>query len=117
MHKLLILALLLSPEWVQAQPAGPSSDKNKTASLTTIDGCLQSADNEFTLTESDGTSHTLAGNGNKLNHQVGHQVEITGKPGIRTVDTTPVGGASSAKEIPVFEVKSLKQIADTCKGY
>ena len=118
MYKTLLLtfALLLSAVCVQAQPANPPSDKkDSAASLTTIEGCLQSAHGNYTLTDNDNTLHVLTGATSKLSHQVGHQVEITGKPGIRTIDTTPEGGASSAREQPVIEVKSVKHIADTCK--
>ncbi len=85
--------------------------------MTTLQGCLQSADYQYTLTDSDGTAHTLVGSLGKLAHQVGHEVEVTGKPGTRSQDTTPPGGASSVKVITVFEVKTVKQVADTCKSY
>ena len=119
MRKTLMLALLLllSAAWLQARPANPSSDKNNASEPVTIQGCLQNSDNQFTLIESDGTAHTLAGSGKKLSQQVGHEIEVTGKDETRTTDTTPVGGASSVKMITVFQVKTIKQIADTCKSY
>jgi hypothetical protein len=118
MHKILMLALLLlTAVWSQGQPANPYSEKSKAADVTTLQGCLHSADYEYTLTDTDGTVHTLAGSLGKLAHQVGHEVEVTGKPGTRSQDTTPAGGASSVKVITVFEVKTVKQVADTCKSY
>jgi|SRR5271157_2657114 len=116
MHKTVILALLLFAAWLQAQPANPSSDKNKPSDVTTIQGCLQSAAGIFTLTESNGTVHRLSGYANKLSHHVGHEVQITGKPGVNTVSDTSYGAASSAEEIPVFDVKTVTHIADTCKS-
>jgi len=105
----LTLVLLVSAVWLQAQDAG------KTSSLETIEGCLQRSEGQYSLTDNTGTIHHLTGGASKLNPHVGHEVEITGKPGVRTLDTTPQGGASSAVEQPIFEVKSVKHVADTCK--
>ena len=116
MRKTLTLALLLlSAVWLQAQ-TNPSSDKSKTSGPVTIEGCLQSAGGEFTLTESNGTVHQLSGSGNKLGHQVGHEVQITGKHSTKTTADTSYGAASSAQVVPVFEVKTVTQVADTCKS-
>jgi hypothetical protein len=118
MRKALTLTflLLISTVCSQAESASPSSDKNqKSADLNTIQGCLALSKGQYTLTEGDGTIHLLAGNANKLYPQVGHEVELAGKPGTRTEETTSAGGASGANEFAVFEVKSVKHIADTCK--
>lgn len=113
---LLTLLLLISSVWSQAETAGPLPEKNQNSSnLTTIQGCLKIARGQYELTESDGTLHLLSGAARKLGPHVGHEVELTGKPGTRTEDTTIAGAGSSANEFAVFEVKSVKQIADTCK--
>ena len=95
MRKALVLALglLISAVCLQAQSGSsvpdpgqaPAKASGKTSSLTTMEGCLQSAHGQYTLTDRDGTVHQLSGAANKLIHHVGHQVELTGKPGIRTV--------------------------------
>ena len=117
---LLTLVLLISVIGLHAQAANPSPDSGqpaaKVSDLPTLEGCLQESDGQYTLTENDGTTHDLSGGFSKLKHQVGHQVEITGKPGTRSFDTTPAGGASSIIIKPVFEVKSVKQLADKCKS-
>ena len=115
MNKSLMFALLLliSAVWLQAQDA--SQTAGKTSDPTTIQGCLQSSMGQYSLTDKDGIVHQLSGAANKLGHQVGRQIEVTGKPGIRTADTTNAGAGSSAVEQAVFEVKSVKQIAPTCK--
>ncbi|HZL69452.1 MAG TPA: hypothetical protein VFC29_19230 [Candidatus Limnocylindrales bacterium] len=115
MRKTLVLTLVLlaSAVWLQAQDAGKTG--GKTSDLDTIEGCLQRSEGQYSLTDNTGTIHHLTGGASKLNPHVGHEVEITGKPGVRTLDTTPQGGASSAVEQPIFEVKSVKHIADTCK--
>lgn len=117
MRKTMVLALLLSAAGLHAQPANPSSDKNKPSEPTTLEGCLQSSESKFILIESDGTAHTLAGSGNKLSKEVGHEVELTGKDESSSLDTTPPGGASSVRVITVFRVKTIKKVDDTCKSY
>jgi hypothetical protein len=98
---------------LQAQDAGKAS--GKTADLDTIEGCLQRSEGQYTLLDNTNTIHHLSGGASKLSHYIGHEVEITGKPGVRTRDTTAQGGASSAVVQPVIEVKSVKHVADTCK--
>ncbi len=116
MRKTLVLGLLLlvSAAWLQAQSAS-SSDKGKTSDLITIEGCLQTSQGQYMLTETSGNVHRLTGADNKLKHHIGHEVEITGKQTIRTIDTSQQGIAASAAEQEVIEVKSVKHIADMCK--
>jgi len=116
----LTLVLLISAVWLQAQSANPSSNagqtSGKTSNLTTLTGCLQISDGHYILTEDNGTPNQLSGAASKLGHQTGHRIEVTGKPGIKTIDSTSVGAGSSVIEQVVFEVKSVKQVADTCKS-
>ena len=119
MGKTLMLTLVLFVSGVcsQAGSASPSSQKDKNSSdLSTIQGCLKLSRGQYSLIEGDGTDDQLSGNAKKLNPLVGHEVELTGKVVIRTEDTTSVGGGSSALQFPVFEVKSVKPIADTCRS-
>ena len=106
----LTLVLLISAVWLQAQ------DMGKTSALTTIQGCLAYTDGHYRLTDSRGKVYQLSNEANKLTHHVGHEVAVTGKPGVRSVDTTVQGSESSVKEEPVFKVTSVKHIADTCKA-
>ena len=115
MRKTLMVTLVLmaSTGWSQAQDAGQTP--SKTSGLPTIEGCLQTKNGQYILTENNGTVHLLSGYANKLKNYVDHQVEIAGKPGIRTVDTTGAGIASTAVEQKVFEVKTVKQTGATCQ--
>jgi len=106
--------LLISAVWMQAQAAGQTS--GKTSTVTTIEGCLQYTDSHYRLTDSSGAVHQLSNEANKLTHYVGQQIQVTGMPGVRTVDTTVQGAESSAKEQPVFKVKTVKSVASTCKA-
>jgi hypothetical protein len=110
-----ILAICL-----QAQSANPSSDAKQTSGkepdLTMLTGCLRVENNHYLLTEkSNGSTSQLSGAANKLGHQVGREIEVSGKPGIKTMDSTLAGAGSSALEQQVFEVKTVKRVADACQ--
>jgi len=109
-----ILAICL-----QAQSADQSSDAKQTgkeSDLTTLTGCLRVENNHYLLTEkSNGSTSQLSGAANKLGHQVGREIEVSGKPGIKTMDSTLAGAGSSALEQQVFEVKTVKRVADACQ--
>jgi hypothetical protein len=110
---ILTLALLVCAVCLPA--LGKSKANDKTSDLETMQGCLHRSMGEYTLIDDTNTIHHLQGLESQLSHHIGHQVEITGKPGVRTLDTTPAGGASAAVVQPIIEVKSVKHIADTCQ--
>ena len=116
MYKTLTLTLLLlvSALWVQAQEAGQPA--STTSGLTTLQGCLTYTNGHYRLTEDNGTAHQLQSQAQKLTKHVGHEVTITGKPAVRSVDTTIQGAASSVKEQQVFKVSSVQHVADSCKS-
>jgi hypothetical protein len=109
---MLILVLLVSALWLNAQDAGQTA--GKTAGLTTLQGCLTYTNGHYRLTEDNGTAHQLQSQAQKLTKHVGHEVTITGKPAIRSVDTTIQGAASSVKEEQVFKVSTVQHVADKC---
>jgi hypothetical protein len=109
---MLALILLISAMLLQAQDSGQASGNN--ASPTTLEGCLTYSAGHYRLTDSSGMVYQLSNQANKLTKHVGHQVKLTGKPGIRTIDTTIQGGASSAKEQHVFKVNTVEHVAETC---
>jgi hypothetical protein len=92
----------------------PAQDKGKSSNLETIEGCLQRVEGQYTLIDSTNTIHYLVGGAKLLSPHNGHEVEITGKPGSRTLDATLQGAASSGKVQATIQVKSVKHIADTC---
>ncbi|MGC2108316.1 MAG: hypothetical protein WA655_02295 [Candidatus Korobacteraceae bacterium] len=109
-----VLVLILSGVCLRALDSGQKADKN--SDLTTLQGCLQMSNSRYLLTEdNNGATHLLSGAATKLGHQVGREIEVTGKPAIKTLDSTIAGAGSSAVEQEVFEVKSVKRIADVCK--
>lgn len=120
MYKVLMLALLLlvTTGWLRALEGYPPSndDQKGTSGLTTLEGCLQSAGGHYSLTDTSGKVYRLAYSG-KLNHHAGQMVQITGKPSVKTIDTnTNYGVEATAAEVPIFEVKTVTHVADTCKA-
>ncbi len=118
MCKTLMIALLFvaSAACLPAQQ-GSSSDNqmsDKKPAPTTIEGCLQNSAGKYTLTEADGTVFTLSSHANVMAKHIGHEVQVTGVPAVKTVSTTQQGVASTAKQIPIFRVQSIKHVADTC---
>jgi hypothetical protein len=112
----LAVAMLSAVLFLPALSATQSNQESSAAAAsdqTTIEGCLQGAGWEYTLTEKDGMTHQLA-RGKKLNQYVGHEVQITGVAIVRTTSTTPVGGAASVNMRTVFSVKSVKDLRKTC---
>jgi hypothetical protein len=111
---MLVVVLLLSAASLQAQD---NMGKSSGAASSTIQGCLSRDGGYFYLTDSSGKKYHLVGyNAKEIDEHVGHTVAITGMPTIKTTDTTVQGSESTAKEAPVFKVKSIKHIADTCKA-
>ncbi len=112
---LLVLLLLSSSLCLQAQEGHPGADIwLAPTGPNTVDGCLKSSGGHYTVTGKDGAVTDLTGDTARLSHYVGHEVEITGKPTIRTLDTTVIHAASTAEELPALEVKSAKEVSKMC---
>jgi hypothetical protein len=93
---------------------GQAQQGSKTASPTTVQGCLQYNHRHYVLTDSSGTSHELYGKSSMLKPHVGHEVEVTGTEDVHTTGTTQEGAASSAHMAPILRVTSVKHLADSC---
>jgi len=116
---MLALAFLLSTAWVTAQnqyPQTGSSQPGTTASQpTTIQGCLQESNGNYTLTSDSGMTYQLQGDSSMLSKHVGHEVRITGS-------TSSSGNSSSAMSTnsgqsqETLMVKSMKHISTTCSN-
>ena len=114
MYKKIVVALVLlfSAVWLQAQASGQAGTSSSNS--TTVQGCLENRAGRYSLKASDGMVYKLTGEANKLKDHVGHEVEITGKPTVRTYSSTEQGAASTTREQHVIRVESIKHIADTC---
>lgn len=110
------LALVISACWLQAQEGDPGADVWVSANTypPTIDGCLQRHGFYYYVIGKDGRVYNLTHDTAVPGHFVGHQVEITGKPTVISLDTTETHAASTVEELPALEVKTVKQLSETC---
>ena len=119
---LLAITLLASAAWIQAQAQYPqtgSSQTGETASgQTTVEGCLQHSNGNYTLTDNTGTTYQLQGATSKLNPHIGHEVKITGSTmsGATSTTTGTQTGTQNAGTQSSLMVESVKHIAKTCKS-
>jgi hypothetical protein len=114
---LLALTLLLSAAWLQAQDAsqtGSSQTGTAASGQTTVQGCLQGSDGNYTLTDKSGTTYQLQGDTKKLSAHVGHEVQITGS----TSGTSATGSAmgTQAGGAQQLTVQSMKHVSKTCQS-
>jgi len=107
-----IALLVRQPITLRAQSGQP---KGEEANYVTAEGCLQRSGWQYFLNERDGTQEQLTSYP-KLKDFVGHEISITGVRGVRTVDNTPAGGASSVITHPVINVKTVKDLGKGCVG-
>ncbi len=108
-----VLMLLTSAVYITAQYANSQAPGG--AVPNQVEGCLQTARGHYNVTDATGAKVELSGAANKLGKLVGHTVQVSGTPGIRTSDTTTQGAASSAVEIPVLKVSTVKDLGKGCK--
>ena len=111
-----LLMLVISALRLQAQEGNPGADVWVSADTypPVIDGCLQRWGFYYKVIGSDGTIYSLTRCTKGLSHYIGHQVEITGKPTVISLDTTEVHAASTVEEFPALAVKSVKELSKTC---
>ncbi len=119
MCKILILTVVLLisfPLWLQAQEGDPGRDIWVPTNTypPTVQGCLQSASLHYTVVAQDGTVYNLTGSTAKLSRYIGHEVEITGEPTVRSFSTTEKNIASTVEERPALVVRSVKELSKTC---
>jgi hypothetical protein len=107
--------LVGSTPWLQAQEGYPGLDRWQAPSdPPTVQGCLLNSGTHYFVVWKDGTVTRLTGNTARLSRYVGHEVEVSGKPTVITLDTTAKEAASTAEELPALDVKSAKELAQTC---
>ena len=114
---ILSLLILIFAVWLHAQEGDPGVDGWVSGKMypPTIEGCLERHGFYNRLVGKDGTVYNLT-HDTGLSRFVGHEVEISGKPTIITLDTTMVQAASSAEELSALEVETVKDLSDTCRA-
>jgi hypothetical protein len=119
MTKILLLALtfLIPAALLQAQDASQSaSSQTGTAASgrTTVQGCLQGSDGNYTLTDKSGTTYQLQGDTSKLKAHVGHEVQITGSTSGTSATSSAMGTQAGGTQQPILTVQSMKHVSKTC---
>ena len=118
MRKILLLALvlLMSALWLRAQEGDPGRDIWIPTNTypPTIQGCLRNASIRYSVVCQDGTIYNLTGATGKLRPYIGHEVEITCKPTVKSLSTTEKDIASTVEAIPVLDVKTVKELSKRC---
>jgi len=114
-----LLLLFVSPA-ILAQPAVGSAFAGKSDSgsheVAEIQGCLQRDKGFYILVDTNNEYQRLSDN-KSFKKLLGHEVRLTGTPEVRTIDTTPPGGASSAIEQHYFKVKTVQDVTSNCHAY
>jgi hypothetical protein len=116
---LLALALLIPAALLQAQDAsqtGSSQTGTSASGQTTVQGCLQGSDGNYTLTDKSGTTYQLQGDTKKLSGHVGHEVQITGSSSGTGATSSAMGTQAGGTQQPILTVKSMKHISKTCQS-
>lgn len=116
----LSLLLLAFSTGVPAQPSRANAfappGNSDSHDLAEIQGCLERDQGFYILVDRNNEYERLSDNKN-LKKLLGHEVKLTGKPAVRTIDNTPPGGASSAIEQHYFIVKTVQDVTPNCQAY
>ena len=114
---LLTLSLLVSAAWLSAQSQYPQTGSNQTGTAastqTTVRGCLQGSDGNYSLVADNGTTYRLEGDTSKLSEHVGHEIKITGSSMSESATNNPTSTSPGAQQ-PTLTVESFKHISKTC---
>jgi hypothetical protein len=110
-----VLLLVYSAAQAQTQNLFPGEDKGAQDSAQ-IQGCLQRAEGNYILVDKETNTYQQLSNNKKLKALIGHEVRLTGTPSVRTIDTTPAGGASSATLQHYIQVKTVEDVAPNCQA-
>jgi hypothetical protein len=78
----------------------------------TIEGCLDGAIGNYTLTDNRGASYRLTGNPEQLKVHVGDTMRVTGV--VTPVVNLPGAVSQGAETLPTLSIISLKQVSTVC---
>lgn len=111
----LAVALLSATALLAAQQDSQqgSTPTDRPLSQQTVQGCLQGADHQFTLTDSSGATYQLEGDSAKLTKHVGHEIQVSGTIGKSAASSS----ASPPKDSPqTIQVVDVKHLSSSCKS-
>jgi hypothetical protein len=110
--------VLLATLGLLAAPANSLDNKDSKSDYDTVDlqGCLQRSEGKYILVDKENTYERLSDT-SKLSKLVGHEIKVSGKRTMKTLDTTQAGTASSAVEVRFIDVKTVTDVAPNCHEY
>ena len=115
MKNVLAFSILLFASSLSLQGQYSQSQATGGPAPTHVEGCLQTVRGHYVVADKGGNNVELSGAANKLGRLVGHNVQVSGTSGTRTASTTTQGVASTAVEIPVLKVKTVKDMGKGCQ--
>ncbi len=109
---LLSSILLLSAVWAAAQVDSNSDSEQTISTRLTVEGCLEGAIGNYTVTDFAGASYQLTGDTEQLKSHVGDTVRVTGEftPVVHIPYTTSEGTQTE----PTLSVTSFRRISGVC---
>jgi hypothetical protein len=115
---LLALSLLVSTAWLCAQSQYPQTGSSQTGTTaseqTTVKGCLQGSNGNYTLMADNGTTYQLQGDTSKLSSHVGHEIQVTGSTMSTAAGSSSTSTQSSGTQQSTLTVQSFKHISKSC---
>jgi Protein of unknown function (DUF5818) len=86
---------------------------------TTVEGCLNGSNGNFTLTDKNGNTYQLTGDTAKLSEHVGHEVRVSGSSsgaGASASGGTTGGASAGSGSQQSLQVTSVKHVSKTCQA-
>jgi len=113
MRKIILLnaVLLLSSVWALAQYDSDSEIRTVSRNMM-VEGCVEGAIGNYTLTDKAGTSYRLTGNPDELKAHVGETVQATGV--VSAIVHVPGAMSEGTDTLPTLSATSLKRVSAVC---
>lgn len=106
------ILLLLSAVWAAAQADTDSDSEQTISTKLTVEGCLEGAIGNYTVTDYAGASYQLTGDTEPLKSLVGDTVRVTGE--FTPVVHIPYAMSEGTQTQPTLSVTSFKRVSGVC---
>jgi hypothetical protein len=103
--------LLLSSVLAPAQYDSDSGSRTASRKMM-VEGCVEGATGNYTLTDYAGTSYRLTGNPEDLKVYVGETVQVTGV--VSAIVHVPGAMSEGTETLPIMSATSLKRVSAIC---
>lgn len=100
----------------QTAPMESNSQMGQSGDQTSVEGCLQVENGNYTLTTSSGMTYQLQGDNAMLTKHVGHEIRVKGMTSATGTSagsaTANMGGGSNTQ--PMLQVEKVKHVSAHC---